>query len=49
MKELNVATPDFDRFYTDRGFDKDMAEIAGKLNELLDSALFMKTTNKCPV
>ena len=39
MKELNEATPDFDRFYTDRRFEKDMVEIAGKLNELLDSAI----------
>ena len=32
MKELNEATPDFDRFYTDRRFEKDMVEIAGKCN-----------------
>ena len=49
MKELNEATPDFDRFYTDRRFEKDMAEIAEKLNELLDSAIIYENYQRISV
>ena len=48
MKELNEATPDFDRFYTDRRFEKDMADIAEKLNELLDSAIVYENYQQMP-
>ena len=48
MKELNEATPDFDRFYNDRRFEKDMADIAEKLNELLDSAIVYENYQQMP-
>ena len=48
MKELHEAGSDFDRFYTDRRFEKDMAEIAEKLNELLDSAIIYENYQQMP-
>ena len=48
MKELHEAGSDFDRFYTDRRFEKDMAEIAEKLNELLDSAIVYENYQQMP-
>jgi hypothetical protein len=48
LKKLHEAGADFDRFYTDRQFEKDMAEIAEKLNELLDSAIVYENYQQMP-
>ena len=48
MKELHKAGSDFDRFYNDRRFEKDMADIAEKLNELLDSAIVYENYQQMP-
>ena len=48
MKQLHEAGAEFDSFYTDRCFDKDMADIAMKLNELLDSAIIYENYQQMP-
>ena len=45
---MQEACKEFDHYYADRCFDRDMEVIAEKLNDLLDSAIAFQNYEQMP-